>query len=322
MTNEQQSRPVSTIMGDRLCVGCAYNLRGQPVSKEAHYGLYLARCPECGTPAAVQEYPMLGRWPGRVRVFVALAYALTVLGALLMVLLLLSAMSEGLKETAAEPLAMEIATQWAEYVNTEEAAGRDPFAGRATTPSQRAADGSFMANRWYAIDTVWWRGQDRFSSFFTGFTHTIRSSVPVMALMTIPMFLMGSVLAVLILGARRSVLLVVGVIPALLMLTIFLISTTLDQRLTGWISPNEIANESMWLPAVACVFVLWLISGSAGLMLGRPIARVGVRALLPPTMRGALAELWFTDNKPLPTNTRAPRTLYPETKHRQPVKPE
>lgn len=317
MTNEQQSVPVSTIMGDRLCVRCAYNLRGQPVIKEEHYGLYIARCPECGTPAAVQEYPMLGRWPGRIRVFAALAYALTVLGSLLMVLLLLSAMSEGLKETAAEPLAIEIAAQWAEHINIEEAAGRAPFAGRATAPSQRAADGTFVANRWYAIDSSWWRSQNQFSSFFTGLTHTIRSSVPVMALMTIPMFLMGSVLAVLILGARRPVLLVVGFLPAIMMLAIFLISTTIDQRLVGWVSPNEIANESMWLPSVACVFVLWLVAGTVGLMLGRPIARLGVRALLPPTMRGSLAELWFTDKKPLPTNTRAPRKIHPEAEHGQ-----
>ncbi len=318
MTIEQKAIPISTIMGDRLCVKCAYNLRGQPVFKEEHYGLYIARCPECGTPAAVQEYPMLGRWPGRIRVFAALAYALTVLGSLVMVLLLLSAMSEGLKETAAEPLAIEIASQWAEHVNSEEAAGRDPYAGRtAAAPSQRAADGTFIANRWYAIDTTWWRSQNRFSSFFTGFTHTIRSSVPVMALMTIPMFAMGSVLAVLILGARRSVLLVVGAVPAIMMLAIFLISTTIDRRLVGWVSPSEIARESMWLPAVACVFMLWLIAGSVGLMLGRPIARLGVRALLPPTMRGSLAELWFTDNKPLPTNTRAPRKIHPEAEHEQ-----
>ena len=204
---------------------------------------------------------MLGRWPGRIRIFAALAYALTVLGALLMVLLLLSAMSEGLKETAAEPLAIEIAAQWAEHVNTEEAAGRDPYAGRtAAAPSQRAADGTFVANRWYAIDTSWWRSQNRFASFFTGLTHTARSSVPVMALMTIPMFAMGSVLSVLILGARRSVLLVVGALPAIMMLAIFLIATTIDRRLVGWVTPNEIANESMWPPRgrVAC-----LCSGSS-----------------------------------------------------------
>lgn len=317
MTTEQPNRPVATIMGDRLCVACAYNLRGQPVLKEEHYGLYLARCPECGTPAAVQEYPTLGRWPGRIRVFVALSYAMTVLGSLLMIMLLLAAMSEGLKETAAQPLAVEIAAAWADHVNEEEAAGRDPFQGRANTPAQRDAAGRFITNQWYAIDVGWWRSHDRFSSIITRMAYMVRTSWSLMVLLALPMFLLGAILAVLLLGARRRVLLAAGAIPAVLMATVFLLTASIDRKNTGWVSPSEIANESMMAVAVAGIFVLWLIVGSVGLMLGRPLARLGVRALLPPTMRGSLAELWYTDDKPLPPNTRAPRTLYPETTHRQ-----
>ncbi|HED53526.1 MAG TPA: hypothetical protein ENJ00_04925, partial [Phycisphaerales bacterium] len=58
-TPTQERAGDSVVLGDRLCVACAYNLRGQPVYRESEYGLYLVRCPECGTPAAIQEYPML-----------------------------------------------------------------------------------------------------------------------------------------------------------------------------------------------------------------------------------------------------------------------
>ena len=73
-----------------------------------------------------------------------------------------------------------------------------------------------------------------------------------------------------------------------------------------------------WVPVLGGINIalaaFGLVCGGLGIRFGRPLARLGVRALLPPSMRGPLAELWFTDGKPLPTNTRTPRTLYPETR--------
>ena len=56
---------VSVTYGDRLCTHCHYNLIGQPVLREPYYSMLIVRCPECGTVAAMQEYPQLGRWANR-----------------------------------------------------------------------------------------------------------------------------------------------------------------------------------------------------------------------------------------------------------------
>ena len=59
------STPLDTISGDRACASCGFNLFGQPITRESHYGLIIARCPECGSVAALQEYPALGKWTRR-----------------------------------------------------------------------------------------------------------------------------------------------------------------------------------------------------------------------------------------------------------------
>jgi hypothetical protein len=58
-------RRVSVLVGDRFCATCGFNLVGQTVVREPHYNMLMVRCPECGTPAAMQEYPLLGRWANR-----------------------------------------------------------------------------------------------------------------------------------------------------------------------------------------------------------------------------------------------------------------
>ena len=43
-----------------------------------------------------------------------------------------------------------------------------------------------------------------------------------------------------------------------------------------------------------------MLGGLAGIILGRPVARLAVRIFLPPGVRPKLAFLWLADNKPLP----------------------
>jgi hypothetical protein len=45
---------ISTLIGDRLCIKCGYNLVGQPIMRETHYDMLILRCPECATVASVQ----------------------------------------------------------------------------------------------------------------------------------------------------------------------------------------------------------------------------------------------------------------------------
>jgi hypothetical protein len=72
MANTQGSQiTINQIRADRACIGCGFNLFGQTVTKEEHYGLAIARCPECGTVAALQSYPTMSHWVNRFRVILA-----------------------------------------------------------------------------------------------------------------------------------------------------------------------------------------------------------------------------------------------------------
>lgn len=64
-TQPPSPQRVSVLIGDRFCATCGFNLVGQTVVREPHYHMLMVRCPECGTAAAMQEYPMLGRWANR-----------------------------------------------------------------------------------------------------------------------------------------------------------------------------------------------------------------------------------------------------------------
>ena len=62
---EGQEERVSTVVGDRLCAKRGFNLFGQMIVREPRYKLLIVRCPECATVAALQEYPLLGKWANR-----------------------------------------------------------------------------------------------------------------------------------------------------------------------------------------------------------------------------------------------------------------
>ena len=54
------------------------------------------------------------------------------------------------------------------------------------------------------------------------------------------------------------------------------------------------------LPYIAAHTGVQMLGGLAGIILGRPVARLAVRIFLPPGVRPKLAFLWLADNKPLP----------------------
>ncbi len=312
--------PVSVIEGDRLCAGCAYNLRGQTVVREHHYGLFIARCPECGTPAALQEYPLLGRWPGRVRVFVSLAYALVCLFAIFVTFMILMGMTAAFSESADDELANTIAQRWALHVNQEEAEGNMPLKNMPLfNQAVRDQEGRLQAYVWNYVDKEWWKGVRS----DVGLRARVKSVLEGMGGMVLPLafmfFVGGSVWAVLLLSVRRLVIFVVILIPASVVV-LFLLSNVLENNgFNGWNTASGIAQDEMFGATAAVVLSLWLVCAGVGIAVGRPLARLGVRALLPPTMRGSLAELWFTDGKALPTGTRAPRKLHPEARNSDPV---
>ena len=325
MSSEQPQRPISTIQGDRLCVSCAYNLRGQPVHKEEHYGLFIARCPECGTPAAIQEYPMLGRWPGRIRVLLALCYISTLLFVLVGTCIAFAGLSSATPESATAELAEEIAEAWLDYEFAEHQAGRDAIAANGLAPwmgnISRDDEGRIIkSDYWTMIGPTWWEDTGR-DEVMWPMSKRIRRALDIsrgmVVLNLLVAFSLGVFCAVLLIATRRRVLACLGFAP--IAVTVFFAWLFAgDYAATyGWLYASTAAESAMLWPSFVVTGVLWLMASTLGLVFGRPIARLGVRALLPPTMRGEVAELWFTDGKPLPTGTRAPRTLYPETAHKE-----
>ncbi len=64
-TTGPQSLDQPVVIGDRVCINCGFNLFNQRVFREEHYQMMVVRCPECGTVASLQEYPILGKWAAR-----------------------------------------------------------------------------------------------------------------------------------------------------------------------------------------------------------------------------------------------------------------
>lgn len=332
MSSEQPQRPISTIQGDRLCVSCAYNLRGQPVQKEEHYGLFIARCPECGTPAAIQEYPMLGRWPGRIRVLLALCYISTLLVVLVGTCIAFAGLSSATPESATAELAEEIAEAWLDYEFAEHQAGRDAIAANGISPwvryISRDDEGRLIDNDgriiqgdyWTIIGPTWWEDTGR-DEVMWPMSKRIRRSLDISRDMVVfdllVAFSLGVFWAVLLIATRRRVLACLGFVPIAVTVFFAWLFAGDYAATSGGIFASTAAESGMLWSGFMVTGVLWIVASTLGLVFGRPIARLGVRALLPPTMRGAVAELWFTDGKPLPTGTRAPRTLYPEAAHKE-----
>ena len=63
--------PRETLAGDRLCMRCLHPLAGRAIERDAQSGLLFVRCGECGTAAALFEYPTLAPWLGRLKSVVA-----------------------------------------------------------------------------------------------------------------------------------------------------------------------------------------------------------------------------------------------------------
>ena len=79
---------VGRIEGVRPCLQCGHDLHGQVIARESTYGLLIARCPECGSVAALSEHPRLGIWGRRLGTLL-----MTTMLALLVPLLLLTALA-------------------------------------------------------------------------------------------------------------------------------------------------------------------------------------------------------------------------------------
>lgn len=284
---------LAQLSGDRMCAKCAFNLNGQTVVREPHYGMLIVRCPECGAAAALQEYPLLGRWASRLGYIVAGLW----LGAM-MLLGVLSAVAvwrqaESVEQRLGQPLAMRLQAMWSERLAEEQ----------RKNPQN--------ANLWYGKSGQdWWNGLDRWEQFkaLGGWSGGIGWQ-GLLGLLPAGLCLgtLGAMMAVCTPHARGRGRLVIGLLVVGLG-AIFMLLEWLGTRAGLWggsfmpyyyyggVDRLDVLRPYLAPPCMVVCGVLYLL----GLWWGRMLTRWLVVVFLPPRMRGCLSFLWLADGKPLP----------------------
>ncbi len=299
---------ITTLQGDRLCISCRFNLHGQPVVREPVYGMVLVRCPECGTPASLQEYPLLGRWPGRIAAALAAVWLLILLAGGFASAGISFGLTEGLTQAGSTKVSKQISKSFGEWF-----AAADDKAKAAYTAFGGNASGA--VNQYGYIDKAWWEGLDKRSLFSDagGVRSLINHESAQFAVSTLLAgFGIGIVWSVALLGLPRKRLFIAAALIIAAALCFELIWGSLlhtdSTRWTGGILwSGAVASEIVAPYTVPLSLVIMFIGLSIGMWFGRPLARWLVRLLLPPRLASALSILWIAEGKPLPKPPKRPQ---------------
>lgn len=278
ITNDER---VSTMLADRACTRCAFNLIGQPIVREKHYGLLIARCPECGTVAALQEYPALGRWANRWAALLAGLWFLVVTAGTMAVAGIVTGFTHGAGHSTSERVA-EVIKQ--KYIAHETAKG--------TAVEQ--------INWWWIGDPLWWEAQDKRQIIAEagGWSGAVRwRGLAIWIFAACILVPVGACWAVLM-AHRRGLGLVITAAPMLVFAGIFWAISNLGS--STFLSVHDLAQRMLWPVVLPLSLLCAGIALFAGVLLGRPLARLAVRATLPPRLRVPLGWLWTCDGLPPP----------------------
>jgi len=267
--------PVALIETDRYCEGCGYNLRTQPVRRDARTRVLLCRCPECGGFRSVREGVTAGQvWLQRLGTLGLFLWIITILAAFF---------GAGAAQVAFTYLAAEELTTYR----------RVPVPG--TSSSQPAGSG--------ATTTVFAGGritvtQSGVTTTTTTYRREVRASDPLDRLFIAAMqgisFALGFVLLLLAVVVfhhwRRWGYVVPAVlVPVVTGVLAWYIWSVEFPHLIDWAEPTFIRQAAANLAG-----------GLTGILLGRPFARLLVTLTLPGRLRQVLAFLWLADGKPPP----------------------
>lgn len=286
---------VSTLIGDRLCDRCGYNLVGQFVIRESHYNMLIVRCPECGTVASIQEYPLLGRWAGRWGVVLAALWFVLILALLFVPPIPMVASAYALADESIDPMVNQLGAkqeQWA-IENGREVPQRPSWGGMRR-------DSQY--SRYTPIITDWWDQQNHVALFreYGGLLSIVNwGALRQWVLVFIPLAAYGFVWSLCLPHVRRRwfplVVLAIGGVC-------FMYWLVGASMVTAW-APTDLEDAAFALigrPTALLMIAIGLIPVLIGMMLGRSLARLLIRALLPPRLRGSLVMLWTVDGLPQP----------------------
>jgi hypothetical protein len=302
-TSHPAENRISTLVGDRLCIKCGYNLTGQPVLREPHYEMLIVRCPECGTVASMQEYPLLGRWAGRWAAVAAALWFLLGFALLLASAGILLGITSGITGFACQPYAQRLAEQQLAWLEQQD-------------PNTVGQNVQWMLsqppNPYWGVDQGWWADQDpaQLLQEAGGWAGAVDLGAiahwPWLALVAVPI---GCFWAVALLHLRKRSLFIFGGIVVTVAGAFAVIAhyQSAGTQAWGWTTAMSLAQRQIGPPITAMTLGFALIPLSIGLAVGRPIVRGLVRALLPPRLRSPLALLWTTQGlkPPCPSGGRA-----------------
>ncbi|MCW5776324.1 MAG: hypothetical protein KIS87_07805 [Phycisphaeraceae bacterium] len=289
---------IAILTGDRLCAACGFNLHGQTIVREPHYAMLMVRCPECSAVAPLQEYPALGRWAGRWAGVLAGVWLLLMLGLWAGSAGIISGTSFAVSEAFTRPAALRIAEAFVRWASSDAAEAQQLAARAAWAPGQMVSHHSW-------IDEAWLTEQDlraltaadgRGGGWADRYDFRAAKGWIWVALAA---FVIGCFWSVALSHVRwRGRAAAAVAIVALAGLFGWLAFS--DAPSWGAVLASEAAHRKFGGLVLAATLVFSLLPLLSGLAEGRRIARLAVRALLPPRLRGPLAFLWFCDGLPAP----------------------
>ncbi len=308
------------IRADRACIGCGFNLYGQTVTKEPHYGLAIARCPECGVVASLQQYPVMTHWGNRFRAMIAGLYLVLLLGLFALSTLTISAFATNAADLASNNFAHHLGRSWTVWTQAKDAAAQpgakiDIATGNAATTTSSVTVNGVTTNlntgtvvnmngsfEWVTLTPDWMDTQ--YQAARESFGGLWKNKDNEMYVFLLPAALIATIFGIfwsvaLLGGSRRRVLL--APTAMVLISLVFLIGLNTNANSYPWASRvAERAYTPMIVPLVLCVQLLFMV---IGVWLGRSIARGVVRLALPPRARLPLSILWTRDGLEPPRPT-------------------
>ncbi len=264
-TERTVDRVVARVEGTRPCLRCGHDLHGQSIVVESEHGLLIARCSECGTVAAMSEYPVLGVWGRRLG-----AALMTVMLGLLIPLALLSAL-----------VVLGVSTVMFDQRIDDARLVLESMVG--------------LGNQ---VPPEWWqanRSEARARMLEAFFDFDGRDVMLAVALSPLPV-LLGILWSAMLPGLPRRrtwvVAPVIGVV-AMAYLAIGLIGSDPVGVVPVWTYPVSM-QVAAW-PGLASFIAVATVLMTIGLFLGRTILRALASFALPPRHRRLVSFLWTVD---------------------------
>lgn len=325
--SESETDQFAEIRADRACIGCGFNLFGQSVSKEDHYGLAICRCPECGTVAALQSYPAMSHWVNRFRAIIASVWITVLLGFFLGHTMAVTGMAQGAGNLAGQQMSEYIgeANYLWEQAKAEAAQAANPTPASATTTptipglpagttivtnngvttingvivAQNAQTTSPNQYRWTWLNSEWI--DKHLDETIAGRGGLIKNIDMQFLVMFIPgamvSILFGVFWSITFLGGSRKRVLLVPLVGSIIAIGLMIALSTRD---SGSVFASSLTQD-LYGPIVGTFFIAVLFLLCAfGIFIGRMVARWIVLMALPPRSRVPLSILWTADNKSLP----------------------